>query len=547
MKYSVLSVFSLIFSFMVNSYDSKAGGGFATVGAGLDCDFNNIQTAVNSFPSEIRIAMSGSPYNSSLVIDQDVILAGGYLTCADAENDIKTDGLKPVISGTTSSDDAITLVTPAFPSVFEFNDIVVSDSANGFSINAEGEVNLNAVEVSNNEFGINQIPVLSNDISINITDSIISSNGIGGVKCDGSATDLELVNSNVINNTLASDNSAIQILNECQLNMSDSTVANNSSRLDGGGMSVIGSSQVKLTNVKFENNTADSDSNGSGEGGALFAAANADITAIATCFVGNSAFNGGAIALRNTNMDADKLPDAKGCHTYSGNTATNRGGAFYIYDISSLKVSQALVKENRADNGVVAVVGLHGYINLTNSLVVENGDSGSGFFNDNDLIEIGIDSPVDIGGTIELNYSTVANNHHQGVVLKSDFQGISTIISSIIYEDGNVYDNVDGFSSSEFECVIVNESNSFPSDNTVTVDDPLFLNVSSGNYHLSSDSPAIDYCHEAVPLQTVSNDSDNDERMIDDLGTVDFLGTFDIGFDEYVHERIFRNSFEACE
>ena len=96
-----------------------------------------------------------------------------------------------------------------------------------------------------------------------------------------------------------------------------------------------------------------------------------------------------------------------------------------------------------------------------------------------------------------------------------------------------------------FNCVIL--------DNTIgvtTVNDsfvtqtPGFINSKTNNFHLTSQSPAIDFCQEA-PIVQLAYDIDGESVNFDDPNIINALGAYDAGSDEWQgSDIIFNNGFE---
>lgn len=149
-----------------------------------------------------------------------------------------------------------------------------------------------------------------------------------------------------------------------------------------------------------------------------------------------------------------------------------------------------------------------------------------------------------------IDFSTLVNNSDRLSAI-STFDGpagepLLNVRSSIVDEDsGDVLggdDNLD--SSSTLDCLISHESGSF-SGTRITVpgeSDPLFADRAGGNYHLSRNSIAIDYCDDSVAVPQFG-DIDNETRGLD-MATANLYGPFDLGADE-LPDRIFRDRFEG--
>ncbi|MCF6288956.1 MAG: hypothetical protein L3J53_06960 [Proteobacteria bacterium] len=181
------------------------------------------------------------------------------------------------------------------------------------------------------------------------------------------------------------------------------------------------------------------------------------------------------------------------------------------------------------------------------------------------------EGPVDV----DFIHTTIADNQVSGSIFRTDFwlgfsepgPTVLDIHSSIISNPGH---DVYSFNESDFSngdkmlitvsATMVNETNSISASSTLINDaanigggtllstaNPLFVDRNNGNYHLSANSPAIDYFHTPSRATVLYPDIDFQTRGVDDPDTSGaFLFYYDLGADEYIFlgEEIFNNGFE---
>jgi hypothetical protein len=98
----------------------------------------------------------------------------------------------------------------------------------------------------------------------------------------------------------------------------------------------------------------------------------------------------------------------------------------------------------------------------------------------------------------------------------------------------------------EAQCVIAHQDSDLPTDPSVLVANPRFVDPDDGDYHLQSASPAIDFCTltEDVP----DDDLDGNPRGVDAPQVPPFLpgAIFDLGAYEWSGpgDTIFADGFE---
>ncbi len=94
------------------------------------------------------------------------------------------------------------------------------------------------------------------------------------------------------------------------------------------------------------------------------------------------------------------------------------------------------------------------------------------------------------------------------------------------------------------DCLLLDTDTGWTLTNSLVGADPRFAVPASGDLHLRSDSPAIDYCSE--PSGTIPVlDLDGQARGFDNPWIVNLSGTYDLGADESYAEFLFRDGFES--
>ncbi len=172
------------------------------------------------------------------------------------------------------------------------------------------------------------------------------------------------------------------------------------------------------------------------------------------------------------------------------------------------------------------------YFLMQNSVITNNGDGGNEEYTDGFLFY------ADVKAKVDLNYNTIAGNDVIGPLIYNIGDEVTTsAVSSIIDEDNDLYFGFDGAYLLS-ECLLVKNKGGIilPPPADIQVGD-----AENGDYHLTADSPAIDFCGQMVEGDF---DKDGNPRGFDDI-KVDQFGTYDLGAYEYIgSDIIFKDGFE---
>lgn len=246
----------------------------------------------------------------------------------------------------------------------------------------------------------------------------------------------------------------------------------------------------------------------------------------------------------------------------SGNTATNGdGGGIYAIGGATVRLERQVnsrcaetctrLIDNRAPSGLGGgVAGTNSDVSLIKAAVSGNEASRASavYVSNGDLVidstvvaaNEGADTVVEAEfATTDIRYASFANNLNQ-VADISATGGTLSLLSSIFQEQqGRVVMTSSG-AVPTFGCLMVHELASLPASSTIVVNDPLFLDPIGGNYHLSEQSPAIDFCSG---LAGGGTDIDYQFRGVDSTKHDDLFGPYDLGADEF-DDVIFSDGFE---
>jgi hypothetical protein len=204
-----------------------------------------------------------------------------------------------------------------------------------------------------------------------------------------------------------------------------------------------------------------------------------------------------------------------------------QGGGIAGYGISTTVISNNMIIRNSAvtvQTGVFDVGG--GGISLDNCgdtvLVVNNTLDGNS-------------TVYGYGGGIFCDFDASPTIENNIVTNSPDGEGIwtSSVGSYPVIDYNNVWNNADG-----------NYGGTAQPGESDIADNPLFADISNGNYHLEPNSPCVDVGDDSVSDLPLA-DFEGDDRMID--GDDDGDAQVDMGADEYVPIVIDRIRPRRCE
>jgi parallel beta-helix repeat protein len=289
--------------------------------------------------------------------------------------------------------------------------------------------------------------------------------------------------------------------------MSGNSIVDNSGWVYGGGVSVWFSDQVLLSDNTFHKNS-------SGTGGGFYIRDSSYAKFRDNILSSNSASRGGggfvfysyySTMHRNTIRDNNVSRDAGGLFLWHGHNATlssnivisnvaqNGGGGVYFYNCDNVTLDNTVVAGNRAELTGGGLFFSGGNYHLRHMTFARNdGGDGSGVF----ATTSGLDA-----SSVALT-NTILVSHTVGVTVT---MGNTATLNTTLWQ-GNTEADWGGAG------VVIPSNDKYG--------DPLFLDPGSGNYHIDSESVAVDLGEFAG----VMTDIDNEPR---------FGQNPDLGADEY--------------
>ncbi len=471
-------------------------GTFTTVG-GNGCQYTKLQEAINAAmqggSSVIRVV--DQTYNENLILDDvDVDIIGGYADCQAASNGNQGDGTFTV--NAADLNESVVTITGDQPSTIHLENMNVTGGNGGISnTSVTVQLTTKTVKVSkNSNTGIyfkygNQTAVL--------IDTIITGNDGPGLLCIGSSNKVTIKGNSELKENHSQFGGGLAAAFGCSIDAHAPTViSHNQAAAFGGGVLSYDGSTIDLYGVTIESNAA--------EQGAAVAAYYGEVNMHGVTIQGNGAF----IA-----------------------------SAFYaIGNNASISITQSTISGNITEVGTTAGAAMFGAtVNIENSMVVDNDVNGSTLL-------------AGYQGVLNLKYVTVAGNDELDGSVKLVENGAVNIESSIIHNAVEVVASDDGTGSLDMTCAIINEEGTYDGIETVSVVsnlDTLFVDPLAGDYHLTFNSPAIDYCATAANIDpNYPTDIDGQVRGVDQPD-VNNGGIYDLGADAFYTDLIFKDGVDG--
>lgn len=600
---------------LISQDNTKGAAVVATIGGDGGCHFNSsvratpIQDAIDWSAvtyTELRIVEDVYDEENITLNDRDMVIKGGYATCADAINDVMSDpdSLDTIIQSSTDTNPVFRIEGNSTGNNVSFFNLTIRNSGasnwygGAMRINdADAYISINKVAMSNNtglRGGAIAVTGNAGDAAVVLNRVQINGNTAtqgGGLYCNNPNATLTINASSgkthgVYSNTAtAGDGGGALIENGCVLTAYQGTqelnlfgddyrgFAFNKATGHGGGLAVLSGATANLygrnTCVPFNQlwlclsgnntepvsmffNTADSDDDSDGRGGAIYVSGlGSEVLAENVYIAANFARDGAGIAAENSATATIKTA----FENEAGPISCWQPGACTDFNSNLAEIAGgAFYAETAAVVNVFnaqvrnhrANAGVAGYVRDNNSIIdVE----GSVFFNNGDD---GDGNYNDLylfrafqGGESKLQYSTVGENK-----VTSRFFGNNDariyLANSIIYDpDGvDIYTVSGNNTPTQFgNCLIVHEDQSPIATDMYTLD-PQFEDVGDNDYRLKDGSPAIDMCGHQWISPTVP-DMDGNLRPIDLPGIGNLHGADDAGaFEVTVSDIIFKDGFE---
>lgn len=562
MKKIILTI--LLINILVLNVNNVKGD-ILTVGAvsDNDCDYNSIQTAVDSGASFMDIRVTNQQaYTAVSILEKDVdSLTGGFDTCAAAalNQRVQNYTASEISGGDNNFAIYIDYDTQVFITINISGFNLHNGNPSGLQVRSSGNttslvVNITETSIHDNaDHGLEIFGQFSQvDFQGSIYNNINSSAEIirgAGIYCSSGIFTMR-ENSAIYNNIaslgggiytsgcdvtlLAGDNKPLDSL--------EYGIFNNHAFAYGGGVRFDDSNVMALGSpdnpVSISNNTSEK------YGAGIYLSAGNLVELVNARIDGNVAsWGGGGLYMINSSGDsADKSEfkisqSVNGCHyaeicsSISFNKATGTstsygGGAFMAYGLNDLNINQTLLQGNQAYRGAV----YHGK-NNTNMLMEGNliVDSRK---DDTSNRAISLFASENLTST-ELSYSTLANNNVIYITRNNDAQSYVLNLNKIIIiseNDANILSATNNTQVSINCSILHNDTAIDYSDADTVIVAPGV--IGNGEYKLLADSIAIDPACTNNTIPTYG-DIRTQDRLIDgdaDIGAYEYMLTDDVIF-----------------
>ena len=536
-----------------------------TVGsiADTDCDFNSIQTALDSGASFMDIRVTNQQvYAAVSILDKDVeALTGGFDTCAAADLNQRVQNY--TASEISGNDNNFAIYIDYDTQIFRTINIsgfnLHSGIPSGLQVRSSGNttslvVNITETSIYDNaDHGLEIIGQFSQvDFQGSIYNNINSSEEIirgAGVYCSNGIFTLR-ENSAIYNNIaslgggvytsgcdvtlLAGDNKSLDSL--------EYGIFNNHAFAYGGGVRFDDSNVVAFGSsdnpVSISNNT--SEKNGAG----IYLSSGNFLEFVNARIDGNVAtLGGGGLYMLNSSGDSVDKSEFKisqlvdGCHYAEicssisfnkalGTSANYGGGAFMAIGLNDLYIYQTLLKGDQAYRGAV----YHGKNSV--NMVMEGNLIIDSKKDDTSSLALSLFTTEGLTNT-EMSYSTIANNNVIYITRNNDAQSYVLNLNKVIIFDENDTSILSASNNTQVNvnCSILHNDTAVDYSDADTVIAMPGI-IGNGNYKLLADSIAINPActNDSIPAY---EDIRAQDRLIDgdaDIGAYESLIIDDVIF-----------------
>ena len=585
-----------------NSSTNKAAATFASVG-GAGCEFATVQAGIDAGRDEVRIVTDTTFNENIFITNVSTLIRGGYSTCTNANSDIQSLTKSQIIGIPNAGEPVIAITGNNQRNTVILENLDLSGGTGGnfltgggiSTLNSDAEVMLKNIDIHDNHSdtggGIAIQGTENTDTDFMLIDTLVYNNttsklGGGGLYCSGANSSVVVTGQSGFSfNTANKDpnvfltgaGGGIYIDDACQFSMySGSSQIDNTNLIGisyntahGSGGVAVGSGTVTLNGhkmcadiqgqqvcignndqpININNNISTLNGGGITVGGkvSLFAALLANN-------VSNNSPGGGVTVGTQAEFNTGRLYQAcwnqQKCNWIKNNSNNSRGGGIWTINNNTTNIFSTVIEGNRASVGT-AIYSEYTDLKVENSLIIHNGGGGMDGFDDQTVITT--TSFQNNFGLTNISNTTISDNNITTSTLSIDDN--FSIQSSIIDAPNGAplvqADIVNYNKTGVFDCLVSSELSSLSlsaniSVNNAQIADPQFVDRAGGDYHLASNSPAIDLCLKSFIEE---KDIDLQVRGYDDPNVANYnnspLFTSDAGADEtYTSDIIFKNGFE---
>jgi hypothetical protein len=607
-----LSVFGVVAALLCAPSGAFAFKVAYTVGGDGSCDFPDIQAAVAAAvanpPHNIFVAANKTYTAEKITINNlDLAITGGFTSCADS---LAPSGNSTISGAGNGGQDSVFFITGT-SNVFLSNlsitggNLPSNKTGGGISFVGNGSLTVSDSSVFNNAAGFGAginvngsggAATLTIGENMFITGNTAQDSG-GGIRVEGNTRLFILADGVFIaqNHATVGNGGGVQVVGPARADIGspgagNSGVISDNHAVNGGGVSVDAGQGGGLSAVlrlfstdstrlaRISSNVASNvgggvylkpftslddgdvygilcahdyriDANAAMEGSAIYADTNSSLGAKA----------GGIVilatdAVERGTFDCDPEPTAAlgavacslgaSCNMIDGNQAIDinnnnqptDGAAIFEQDGSELYVDQLMLRGN-SGGYAVRETGDDAEADLHNCLFAENQLRHELIFGDS-------------GAFLNIRSCTFANDTIGAAdVIRNDFE--VSLLNSIIDEAGTATLHYLGDAGNlRVSYVLSNDISTLPSDPSIIVGDPLFVDMAHGDYRLSATkvgstilaSPAIDFAPTAPDFDhdIAGNPRDQDVGAIADRFGVRDLGAYEM---QPITDRIFADGF----